>query len=82
MGWNVWSWWWLWALFMVFLLIPTGYGWGYRGWGPPYPSYYRQRRGFAATHPSAAWGWFADVLWICFAVELVWLMTVGIHWGR
>ena len=82
MSWNAWSGWWLWLLFMIFLLIPTGYGWGYRGWGPPYPSYYRRRRAFAPTHPSAGWGWIADALWICFLVELVWLITGGFWWGR
>lgn len=31
---------WIWLFFVfLFLLLPLSYGWGYRGWGPPYPSY-------------------------------------------
>lgn len=30
-------WFWFWTFFViVFVLIPLSYGWGYRGWGPPY----------------------------------------------
>lgn len=35
----VWFWWWL-TFVVLLLLIPLAYGWGYRGWGAPYPSYY------------------------------------------
>ena len=44
------SWWFLWLAFMLlFLIPPLGYGWGYRGWGPPYPSYVQRRRGQQAV---------------------------------
>lgn len=37
--------WWAWFAIVVFLiLLPLTYGWGYRGWGPPYPRYYYRRR--------------------------------------
>lgn len=40
--------WWAWFAIIVFLIfVPLTYGWGYRGWGPPYPrsySRYRHRR--------------------------------------
>lgn len=40
----VWTWFWLWLVFVIVLLvIPLTYGWALRGWGPPYPSYYRRR---------------------------------------
>jgi hypothetical protein len=49
------SWWLLWWVFLlVFLLPPVGYGWGYRRWGPPYPSYF-QRRLVAVVWSSALW---------------------------
>ena len=39
------SWWLIWMIFMfLFLIPPLGYGWGYRGWGPPYPRYVQRRR--------------------------------------
>ncbi len=37
--------WFLWMAFMfLFLVSPVGYGWSYRGWGPPLPSYIQRRR--------------------------------------
>ncbi|CAN5417094.1 hypothetical protein BH09MYX1_BH09MYX1_29260 [soil metagenome] len=35
------SWWWTWIIVMVlFSVLPMGYGWGYRGWGPALPPVY------------------------------------------
>lgn len=49
----MWWWWWAWIVFIVVVLfLPWSYGWGRRGWGPPYPTYYRRRtyaRGASAT---------------------------------
>jgi hypothetical protein len=43
-------WWWIWIGFMfLFFVSPVSYGWGYRGWGPPYPSYVQERRRQAAS---------------------------------
>ncbi len=40
----MWWWWWAWIVFIiVVLLLPLSWGWGRRGWGPPYPTYYRRR---------------------------------------
>lgn len=66
------SWWWVWMLLMFLLLVPTtGYGWGYRGWGPPYPRYVQRRRGAraaastggSATYSHESWGWGGDLVW-------------------
>ena len=69
-----WFWWWLLFVTVLFLL-PLGYGWGYRGWGPPYPSRSaatRERR----ARELAAWGVAADVLWLGLIAALVWLVVV------
>lgn len=49
--------WWVWIAFIIIaIFLPLSYGWGYRGWGPPYPSYYTRRRvdrvGSAAPPPA------------------------------
>lgn len=80
-------WFWLWLLFVaVLLLIPLGWGWGSRGWGPPYPSYYRHRRRAAHPQPTSdrtagpvvrdqgGWGALDDVLWLIGAVAVLWLL--------
>jgi len=90
-----WWWWWVWLAFLIFfLLLPLGYGWGYRGWGPPYPTYYRRRRTrtgavveerVVADRPvvvdedTSGWGVLADVLWLVFAVAVIWWL-VGWWW--
>ncbi|MGA3124157.1 MAG: hypothetical protein ABSF69_25645 [Polyangiaceae bacterium] len=74
------SWWLVWMLCMFLFLIPSvGYGWGYRGWGPPYPSYVQRRRGLQAGQagrPLAfdheAWGWGGDFVWIVLLVGSLW----------
>ncbi len=80
-------WWWIWIGFMfVFLVSPVSYGWGYRGWGPPYPSYYQRRRGerFAGTAGAAfdhqAWGRGGDFIWgtLLFGA----LMAMVLFWWR
>ena len=39
------TWWWIWLAIVFFLFVlPLAYGWAYRGWGPPYPTYYQRRR--------------------------------------
>jgi hypothetical protein len=43
-GYGYW-WWWAWfAILILLVIVPLTYGWGYRGWGPPYPRYYQRRR--------------------------------------
>jgi len=74
------SWWLMWMLVMFFFLVPPiGYGWGYRGWGAPYPTYIQRRRGrqAAAVGGSAeinhhAWGWVGDFVWGVVLVGLLW----------
>jgi len=84
-------WFWMWLAFVFFLVVfPLSYGWGYRGWGPPYPSYYRRRRlgrAVAVSDPPAetrpvpgggadttGWGWAADVVCTLLVVAGVWLV--------
>ncbi len=78
------SWWLLWMVFLfVFLLPPLGYGWGYRGWGPPYPRYVQRRRaaafaggaggGATASFNHHAWSWGGDYVWL--------MVTVGVFWA-
>jgi hypothetical protein len=77
------SWWFLWMMVMFFLLAtPVGYGWGYRGWGPPYPSYFQRRRDLQAATRGGngafnhySWGWGGDVLWMVLFVGVLWLVT-------
>jgi hypothetical protein len=54
---------------MLVFLLPVGYGWGYRGWGVPYPSYVQRRRmespskaGTAGAIDHRAWGLGGDVI--------------------
>jgi hypothetical protein len=83
------AWWWMWMAFMFLLLVPQiGYGWGYRGWGPPYPRYVQRRRGerAAATGGSAtfnhtSWGWRGDFVWGVLLVGLFWAFS-GLLWWR
>lgn len=77
------SWWWLWMVFtLLFLVFPIGYGWGYRGWGPPYPRYIQRRRaqelsanGHSPPFVHQSWGWGGDFVWIVFLVGLVWAVV-------
>lgn len=69
-----WFWWWL-AFVIVFFILPLGYGWGYRGWGPPY------RRRIPAQGPAhladtdVGWGVVGIVLWIALAVAVAWFIV-------
>ena len=78
------SWWLIWMMFIfLFLIPPLGYGWGYRGWGPPYPRYVQRRRsrhlaagGTARPFRHESWGWAGDVVWVLFFVGFLWVVTV------
>ena len=81
------SWWLLWWIFMLgFLLPPVGYGWGYRGWGPPYPSYFQRRRAErggqslrGASFDHYSWSWGGDLLWLGFLIAMFWCVS-AIWW--
>jgi hypothetical protein len=83
------SWWLFWMVLMFFLLVPPlGYGWGYRGWGPPYPRYLQRRRsqqmsagGAAGPFKHESWGRGGDILWMTAFIGLFWLVT-AIFWWR
>lgn len=68
--------WWLMIFVFLFLLPPVGYGWGYRGWGPPLPRWVQRRRGRAAiangpsTFDHHAWGWGGDAVWMA---VMIWI---------
>ena len=82
------AWWWMWMLFIFFVLLPPiGYGWGYRGWGPPYPRYIQRRRGqqavaagSAGTFDHHSWGWRGDLAWAGLLIALVW--SCFVFWWR
>lgn len=77
------QWWLLWMAFvLVFCLSPVGYGWGFRGWGPPYPRYFQRRRGLRAAviggppgFDHHAWGWRGDFVWMALFVGMAWFIT-------
>jgi hypothetical protein len=88
---NGWWWWWI-AFVLIFFLIPLGYGWGYRGWGPWY-----RRRGPGTSPPGevppspapsdmrrgpvgdeTGWGWGAAFLWFILIIAIIWLIAA---WG-
>jgi hypothetical protein len=77
------TWWFLWLGFMLLILLPPlGYGWGYRGWGAPYPSYVQRRRGERAraagtssTFDHRSWGLGGDIMWIALLVWVAWPVT-------
>ena len=69
-----------WIVLMLFLISPVGYGWGYRGWGVPYPRYIQRRRAMRASGPKhavpvdpQAWGSGGDFVWAVLAIEMFWL---------
>jgi hypothetical protein len=72
--------WFLWMGFMfLFLISPVGYGWSYRGWGPPLPRYIQRRRAVrasftdvAAANRHQAWGWGGDFIWVVLLVGGSW----------
>jgi hypothetical protein len=81
------AWWIIWLAFLLLMLMPIGYGWRYRGWGPPYPSYIQRRRSQrAASYGSAgvnhaAWGWRGDLAWMFFLIAIFWLLwLVAARW--
>jgi hypothetical protein len=86
------SWWILWMVFMFFLLVsPVSYGWGYRGWGPPYPRYFQRRRSVQAAaggglgpYRHESWGWGGDFVWVVLFVGIVWVSSAlwWPYWSR
>ena len=72
--------WFVWMSFMfLFLVSPISYGWGYRGWGPPYPRYVQRRRALRATYSASsvaarhrAWGWGGDFVWVVLLIGGGW----------
>jgi hypothetical protein len=83
------SWWFVWMIVMVlFLLPPVGYGWGYRGWGAPYPRYIQRRRSAQAALANRAvavdhqsWGWAGDYVWGMLFIGTIWIVA-AFFWTR
>jgi len=81
------TWWVLWMVFMfVFLVTPISYGWGYRGWGAPYPRYIQRRRtkratanGEVMTSNQLAWGLLGDLVWMVVIIAFVWA-ALAVWW--
>jgi hypothetical protein len=87
------SWWLVSTIFMVFLIAsPVSYGWGYRGWGPPYPKYVQRRRseqltanGASGPYKHESWGMGGDLVWMTFFIGVLWVATAlfwAPHWLR
>ena len=71
-----WFWWWM--IFVLFLLfLPLGYGWGYRRWGYPYPSWTGRARE-ARVREVVTWGYLADFLWFVTLIALVLLIVAAL----
>jgi len=71
-----WFWWWL-AFIAIFFLLPLGYGWGYRGWGPWYRLKAPERRSAARDdYAPQGWGALAVFLWLVVIIAAVWLAAV------
>lgn len=79
--------WFVWLAFiLVCLLWPVAYGWGYRGWGPPLPSYIQRRRAVKASFTDVAmsarrqaWGIGGDFVWVVLLVGGCWA-AAGLLW--
>jgi len=73
--------WLIWFVFLfMFLVAPVGYGWGYRGWGVPYPRYVQQRRAqragvLGSSFDHHAWGRGGDLVWLGFIVAAIWAFS-------
>jgi uncharacterized membrane protein len=74
--------WLVWLVFLfMFLVAPVGYGWGYRGWGAPYPRYMQQRRAqragaLGSSFNHHAWGRSGDFIWLGIIVAILWACVV------
>jgi hypothetical protein len=73
------AWWVIWVMFAFLFMVPVGYAWGYRGWGPPYPTYLQRRRqqraaatGVVAAFNHRSWGLSGDFVWVVILVALFW----------
>jgi hypothetical protein len=86
------TWWILWlGFFLVLLVLPMGYGWGYRDWGPPFPTYWQRRRsaqlaakGVAGPFKHESWSWGGDLFWLAVfvcATSVIWAMWLPL-WPR
>jgi hypothetical protein len=79
--------WLIWMIFLfMFLLTPIGYGWGYRGWGMPYPRYVQRRRASRAvasglSHDHYAWGLAGDFVWAGVLIAVMWAVS-ALVWLR
>ncbi len=78
------------VVMFMFVVTPVGYGWGFRGWGPPYPRYVQRRRGAqavampgdpggAAAFNHHSWGWTGDLVWMVLVVGMFWAVF-GLWW--
>jgi hypothetical protein len=82
-GWLIWM-----VVMCMFLIMPIGYGWGYRGWGAPYPSYMQRRRHQAALASAGAastasadyraWGYGGDFIWAMVFIGAIW--AIAFYW--
>lgn len=90
MWWYAYGWWWWWIAFvLIFFLLPLGYGWGYRGWGPWYRRGPPRSRGTSLPDRrepfepiDTGWGWLGIALWIILIIAIVWAIGAWDWRGR
>ena len=81
MWWYSTGWWWWWLLFLVvFFLLPLGYGWGYRGWGPWYRRGTNTRISRGTIPPDEpdldrGWGWISSFIWVVLLIAIIWIIA-------
>ena len=87
--WWGYGWWWWWGILIIFFLLPLGYGWGLRGWGPWYRRRPIRRNVVRPGEPDpfetgtdSGWGWLAVFLWIVLILEIIWIITMWFWAGR
>ncbi|MEO6951479.1 MAG: hypothetical protein ABI321_06685 [Polyangia bacterium] len=69
-------------LMFVFIVPPVAYGWGYRGWGAPYPRYLQRRRAGQAlasgrdpSFDAHSWSWGGDLVWVLCSIWVCWAVA-------
>jgi hypothetical protein len=79
--------WWFWLVLTLVFFLPVTYGWRYRGWGVPYPSYVQRRRmqlaasrGTGAGFNHKAWGWGGDLIWALMFADMIFF--AALFWRR
>jgi hypothetical protein len=75
--------WWIWSALVLLAIVPVSYGWGYLGWGAPYPRYVQRRRmqqatrgGTSGAFDHQAWGLGGDLVWLLVVVDVLFFVAL------